>query len=174
MHFPWGEPFYIASLDDEWETAPSTAGIYVIGCGRPLNRVGGRDPAGIIYVGKSLCVRDRLWTYWDAQHEASGILWVNLQIAEALFGTPVRAVTDVEALLGRSIVRVSTPIPPHNLDAAERAVLYAYTLRFGEPPPLNATLPGRWRQAPKAEELRWAEQGLDPKRLQMLCGPPAP
>ena len=165
MDFPWSEPFFIESLDDGWENAPSTAGIYVIGCGRPLSRVGRLDPAGIIYVGKSRCLRDRLWTYWDAQHEASGILWDIPQIAEALFGTQVRAVTDVEALIGRSIVRVSTPIPDQDLGAAERAVLYAYTLRFGELPPLNATLPGRWTQAPTTVALHWAEQGLGPNGL---------
>ena len=60
------------------------------------------------------------------------------------------------------------PIPPHDLDVAERAVLYAYTLRFGEPPPLNAALPGRWMTAPTAEKLRWAEQGLDPKWLAVV------
>jgi len=168
MDFPWGEPFCIESLYDRWDTAPSTAGIYVIGCGRPLNRVGRLDPAGIIYVGKSRCLRDRLWTYWYVQHEASGILWENLQLAEALFGKPVRAVTDVVLLIGQSIARVSTPIPPHDLDVAERAVLYAYTLRFGEPPPLNAALPGRWMTAPTAEKLRWAEQGLDPKWLAVV------
>jgi hypothetical protein len=159
---------FIESLDKGWEQAPSTAGIYVIGCGRPLSRVGSRDPAGIIYVGKSRCLRDRLWTYWEAQHEASGILWDIPQMAGALFGTHDRAVTDVDALIGRSIARVSTPIPSQDLDAAEHAVLYAYTLRFGEPPPLNATLPGRWRRAPTTAELRWAEQGLDPQRLAVV------
>lgn len=165
MDFAWREPFFIESLDDEWEAAPSTAGIYIIGCGRPLSRVGGLDPAGIIYVGKSICLRDRLWTYWEAQHEASGILWNIPQIAGALFGTDVCTGAEVEPLIGRSVARVSTPIPPNNIDAAERAVLYAYTLRFGELPPLNATLPGRWEEVPTTDELRWAEQGLDPKPL---------
>src|SRR5262249_48018763 len=109
MNFPWCEAFFIESLEEGWENAPSTAGIYVIGCGRSLNRVGRLDPGGIIYVGKSRCLRDRLWIYWEAQHEASGLLWDIPQIAGALFGMHDHAVPDVAKLIGRSIARVSTP-----------------------------------------------------------------
>lgn len=160
MNFRWCEPFLVKSLHDRWESAPGTPGVYVISCGRPLRRVGAVDSAGILYVGKSLCLKDRLWSYWEVQHEASAILWEIPQIASMIFAAGVRRRRDVERLIGSSMVRVATPIRQEFLDEAERAVLYAYTLRFGEPPPLNSTLPGRWTATPKKTALRWAEQGL--------------
>ena len=118
------------------------------------------DPAGILYVGQSLCLRDRLWNFWYAQHEASGILWDIPQVARAIFSTPVCTSREVDPLIASMMVRVATPIPHKMLNQAERAVLYAYTLRFGEPPPLNSCLPDRWSKAPKTGALRWAEKGL--------------
>ncbi len=163
MRYGWTEAFRIDALDHGWDDAPSTAGVYVISCGRPLRRVGGIDPTGIIYIGQSLCVRDRLWTYWEAQHQASGMLWDMPEVARAIFGGPVHA--NIDKLLGASLIWASTPIPRARLDDAERAVLFSYTLRYGEPPPLNATLPGRWTKRPAPANLKWAMQGLDPKRL---------
>jgi hypothetical protein len=58
-------------------------------------------------------------------------------------------------------VKVATPVPAAELEAAERAVLYAYLYRFGERPPLNCNLPQRWGTAPNAEALRWAVGGLE-------------
>lgn len=162
MDYPWLEPFRIADLDEGWHLAPSLAGIYIVSCGRPVRRVAGVDRSGIIYVGKSHCVRDRLWAYWYAQHEASGAMWDLPELAAALFGRRVQDSKAVGPLLGDSIVWVSTPLPRTRLDVAERAVLFAYTLRYGEPPPLNSILPGRWTARPPQQHLRWARRGLDP------------
>ena len=74
----------------------------------------------------------------------------------------VKAKTDNKKsqLIESCIVRVATPIPHEELYDAERAVVYAYALRFGEPPPLNSTLPGRWTKAPNIMALKWAERVL--------------
>ena len=158
MRYPWLPSFRIQDLDDDWDDAPATGGIYVISCGKSIRRLGGVDAAGIIYVGQSLCLRDRLWTYWFAQHEASGMLWDLPEVAGAIFGRRLRSSQSVDPLLGRSIVWVSAPIPRTRVDAAERAVLYSYTLRYGEPPPLNSTLPGRWTSRPSPSSLKWGMQ----------------
>ncbi len=165
MRYAWTRTFRVSDIHDGWEDAPSDAGVYVISCGRPLRRVRGTDRARVIYVGRSLCVRDRLWTYREAQHEASGMLWDMPEVARAVFGSSVRGLRDVDRASASSLVWVATPVPRTRLDAAERAVLFAYTLRFGEPPPLNANLPGRWSRRPSARQLRWALQALDAKRL---------
>jgi hypothetical protein len=165
MKYSWLPSFKIADLNNIWDKAPSKAGIYVISCGRQLARVGGNDPAGIIYVGKSLCVRDRLWTYWEAEHEASGILWDIPEVAGAIFGKRVRSSDDVTPLIEQSIVWIASPIPRTKLDAAERAVLFIYTLRFGELPPLNSTLPDRWGKKPSKASLEWGSQALNVKHL---------
>lgn len=160
VNFFWCEPFRVDSLYDEWETTPSTPGVYVVSCKRRLPRVGGVDPAGILYIGKSRRLRNRLWDFWEAQHEASGILWDIPQVARAIFSTSVGTSLEVDPLIGSVMVRMATPILHEMLDQAERAVLYAYTLRFGEPPPLNSCLPGRWTKSPNKNLLRWAEKGL--------------
>jgi hypothetical protein len=170
VRYPWLPAFRIEDLDDRWATAPSTAGIYVISCGKPVRRAARNDPAGIIYVGQSSCIRERLWTYWYAQHEASGVLWDLPEVARALFGNHIRTTKEVDIVLGKSIVWVSTPIPQTRLDAAERAVLFSYTLLYGELPPLNSTLPGRWNTRPTASSLRWGKQALDAKRLTLRSG----
>jgi len=165
MRYPWNPTFRIRELVDGWDDSPSDAGVYVISCGRSLKRVGGIDRAGITYVGKSLCLRDRLWTYWEGQHEASGMFWDMPGLARAIFGPAIRRSGDIDRALGSSLVWVASPIPREALSAAERAVLFAYMLRFLEPPPLNATLPERWGGRPPDLHLSWAAQGLDPRRL---------
>jgi hypothetical protein len=165
MHFPWLPAFRIADLDQGWGKAPRRAGVYIVSCGRPVQRAGSVDRAGIIYVGKSFCIRDRLWSYWYARHVASGALWDMPELAQVLFGGRVHTQEAVDAVLGESLVWVSTPIPRRRLVPAERAILFAYTLRFGEPPPLNSSLPGRWTVRPPDPHIRWALYGIDPKRL---------
>jgi hypothetical protein len=115
---------------------------------------------GILYVGKSVKRGNRLLQFWDGEHPASGFLYADLKVATVILATPCQDEQDVADCLSKLSVKVVTPVPAAELEAAERAVLYAYLYRFGEPPPLNCNLPQRWGTAPKAEELRWATGGL--------------
>jgi hypothetical protein len=161
VNAPWLKPFRIEELDDNWNKMPSTPGVYIIFSKKRLQRVGGVEPAGILYVGKSGILRNRLWQFWDARHPASGLLWDHPKVASKIFGKKLTRKKDVDPFLGNLIVRVATPIRgKRKLEAAEKALLFAYMNRFGELPPLNFSLPGHWDKAPGRRELRWAEEGL--------------
>jgi len=160
MNPSWSQPQVLESLDDSWDRAPKTPGVYIISGGRPISRIGGDDRHGILYIGKARNLRERLWSFWYANHNASGFLWTNPALARIVFHRVIRTVTDVETHLGRLKYRVSTPINLRDLDRAERAVLCAYIGRFGEAPPLNHNLPLRWTSTPSAQDLRWAEGGI--------------
>ncbi len=163
MDAPWLSPFTVESLDDEegWDLAPSSAGVYVILRQFSINRIGGIDRSGILYVGQAPCLRDRLWKFYEAYHPASGFLWTHPSIAGIVLGKKIRGVSDVENGLGKLKVRVATPIGLRMLNRTERAALFAYVNRFGEAPPLNFAIPERWKVIPTTLELRWAEEGLN-------------
>lgn len=156
----WKEPFRLASLDDEWDDRPSTAGVYVIQCGRPLDRVGGTDKNGIVYIGKSSNLRDRLWMYWYAEHDASACLWSDLKQAARLLGKKSLSKKQLEEALGSFTARTATPLESRYLQIAERATLYVYAQAFGELPPTNFAMPDRWGIKPNDRWMNWARLGL--------------
>jgi len=160
MNVNWRSPFIINFLETHWDDMPSKSGIYIIWCGRSIPRAGAVDKKGILYVGKSSNLRNRLWDFWYANHPASGMLWAYPKIATTILKKTCRNKKDVEYYLGKLTVRVAYPMPKAMLEVGERAVLYAYFLRFGELPPLNSSLPKRWREIPSASNLRWASRGL--------------
>ena len=141
MQAPWRIPFRIKILDDKWDDMPPTPGIYVISSGRSIPGVARADPRGILYVGKSIKLRSRLWQFWYAQHPANGFLWSHPKVASGILATPCQDEKDVEDCLGELSVKAATPVPPADLKPAERAVLYVYLYRFGELPPPNFSLP---------------------------------
>lgn len=156
----WSMPFLIESLDDKWDEAPSTPGIYVISYKKPINRLAKPDPKGIVYIGKSKKLRNRLWQFWYAQHPASGFIWENPDIASKLTGKKLKKQKDVENILGSFSVKVAAPINKNILDIAERAVMYAYIRIYGELPPLNFSIPKRWNNVTKEKDIKWAIKGV--------------
>jgi hypothetical protein len=52
------------------------------------------------------------------------------------------------------------PQSSKELNKAERALLFAYMYKFGEPPPLNFNLPGHWKEKPDKMELLWAKKAI--------------
>jgi len=156
----WRNPFLVETLDEGWNDAPSSPGIYVISWGKPINRLAKTDHKGIVYIGKSKILRNRLWRFWYAQHPASGFLWENPDVASKLTGKKCRNHKDVENILGRFTVKVATPIDKNLLESAERAVMYAYVKTYGELPPLNFSLPKRWSNLPKDKDINWGKVGL--------------
>jgi hypothetical protein len=155
----WQRPFILNTLYDDWDNAPAYSGVYVISGDREIPRIAGTDKAGILYIGKSAMLRNRLWEFWYGDHEAPAFLWTDLRLAGLVLG--VRRLTrgQLENKLGELKARVSQ-VETRSLASAEKAVLYAYASRFGELPPLNATLPDKWSERPDPRLLRWAETGL--------------
>ncbi len=160
MRPQWMKPFRIADLEVNKESAPTTPGVYIIMRGTPIRRVGGTDHNGIIYAGKALNLRKRLRQFWNAEHIASDLLRMQLPIARAVLGRKLSTENELYSVLSRLFARIATPLKKHELDEAERLVLMAYLLRFGELPPLNFSMRSRWDDIPSKAELRWAEQGM--------------
>lgn len=158
----WTSDFKLQDLDEveTWDGIPAKPGIYVVISGRRIPRFAGNDRNGILYVGKSLVVKNRVWAFGKIRHPASGLFWQFPKLAATVFGRSGRTRRTAEYLVGDLHVRIATPIPRGRLDEAERAVLFAYFKRYQELPPLNSSFPERWSKPPKAGLRRWAERGI--------------
>jgi hypothetical protein len=157
----WSNTFAIATLEEDWERKPTTPGIYIIMREKLVRRIGGADPSGILYIGKAFNLRERLSKFWNADHIASDLMRMQLPLACSVLGCNVETEDELYPALSRLRARVATPLRKSDLDGAERAVLMAYMLRFGELPPLNFSMRGRWDGKPGRLDLRWATRGID-------------
>jgi hypothetical protein len=81
MKGKWSKPTTI-----DKETALPKPGIYIVPNLKRIRRIGGFDPKGILYVGKSDNLQERLRRFWSAYHPASGLLWDHPQIAQNYLG----------------------------------------------------------------------------------------
>jgi hypothetical protein len=160
MKIEWSDPIRIDRFYEDWDSMPSSPGIYIIRTLRSVRRIGGVDTTGVLYVGRASRLRSRIWKFWKANHTASGFLWTHPHIASLVLKSRIHGPKDVEGQLGKLMVRYATPIQGRALVLAERAVLFSYVNRFGEAPPLNLCLPTRWDSPPTSIELRWAEHGI--------------
>lgn len=156
----WQPAFQIYSIDEDWETVSAKPGVYIIRTNKAIERIAARDGKGIIYIGKSLRVRERLWQFWYSNHPASGLLWDNLPLARLVLGKEVKNKIDYDKKIGALTVKIASPINRDDLDKAERAVLFAYLFNFGELPPLNFSLGRRWDDKPHINELKWGRKGI--------------
>ena len=87
MKVPWHDPFLVKNIDENWDDTPSGSGVYIIKYGKIISRAGGVDPSGILYVGKSLKLRNRLWQFWYATcHTSCSFLWKHAEISAAITG----------------------------------------------------------------------------------------
>jgi excinuclease UvrABC nuclease subunit len=66
MPASWQRPFRLNTLYDDWDNAPAYSGVYIIKEDRGIRRIAGTDKAGILYIGKSALLRNRLWGFWTA------------------------------------------------------------------------------------------------------------
>ena len=158
----WSSDFKLGDYCESWDDKPSEPGVYLVLSGRPINRAGGRDPSGILYVGQALILRNRLWDLRDAnQHHLAGdFLSGNPDVARLVLQTELTSSEQVKTALGNLWARVASPLPRNLLTESERAVIWAYIIRYGEPPPLNSALPQRWDERPKEKWLKWARTGI--------------
>ena len=148
----WSQKVALDLFNEEWERMPSAPGVYVIRRSRPIQRAGGIDRAGILYVGRASPLRRRLWRFWNCDHTASGFLWTHIDIAKLVLSDRVRTPNDVEKKVHRLWLRYATPINAKRLVRAERALMFAYFNKFGEAPPLNLSINQRWLAKPLAED----------------------
>lgn len=157
---PWLEPAILQSIKDDWDSSPETAGVYIIMRDRPIPRIGGIDKTGVLYIGKAKNLRDRLWDFLEQHHIVTAFLWEHPAIAEIVLNKRIPNLKGMGKHLAELEVRYSTPISEDLLDRAERTLIFTYIQQFGEPPPLNMSLPKRWEQLPPSLDREWAEKGL--------------
>jgi hypothetical protein len=157
----WSNSMKVKSVDEDWESWPKTPGVYIIRGEHAIQRIGGIDRTGILYIGKTKNLRNRIWQFLEANHTASGFLWTHPTIARLVIDPLIRTKDDVEDNLGKLKVMYSTPLKEKQLDNAERILLFTYINKFGEAPPLNFSLPHRWKDSPTDKELiNWAKVGI--------------
>jgi hypothetical protein len=164
MNVKWSIPHEIGSVDDQWKTWTDKSGVYIIRANRWIQRVGGVDKTGILYIGKAINLRRRIWRFLQCEHNASGFLWTHLEMARLVLNEDVRTTTDVIKHLRKLTVRYANKIPKRQLGLAERALLFSYLGCFGEAPPLNLNLPNRWELKPSSTDLNWAEKGIQSRK----------
>ena len=161
-HLPkWSRDFKLGDYCESWDEKPIEPGVYLVLSGRPINRAGGRDPSGILYVGKASDLRNRLWDFRYArqQHLAADFLSSNPDVARLVLQAELKSSEQVIAALGNLRARVASPLPINLLAESERAVIWAYIIRYGEPPPMNSALPQR-DERPEGKWLKWARTGI--------------
>jgi hypothetical protein len=161
MYGPWHPSLLIADIEAPDRALRLTSGIYVIFRGEPLNRAGGADPAGILYIGKTTHLLSRLRQFLRGGHTANSGLWANRSLFMSCIGGAWRPESHFVSALGRLRARVASPIRSSRLERAERVVLLSYVEKFGEVPPLNFALPGKYGRPPSAAAQRWANRGLN-------------
>ncbi len=158
-NYVWEKPFVLREIEKHDLNAKS--GIYVIGTGRPINRMLATDPNGILYIGKSVNLQNRVWAFQDWGHDASEFLceinWVCEKILEANYPECQREV-EKNCRVKDCLVHIVS-VERTLLSEAEHAALFAYLQNFGEYPPLNLSAPNRWHK-PVDEDIHWAERGL--------------
>jgi len=161
MEMPkWGEPFRLDILYDGWDEAPRKAGVYVVYTGKTIQRAGGPDKKGILYIGKSIVLRNRLYNFWYVQHPASGLLWTYPKLTQSILKVTCKNKKQVEDLIGAFKAVVATPVPKNLLNLAEKAAIYAYFSRYGELPPLNFNFPMKWTDSSDKKLMHSAEKML--------------
>lgn len=157
----WSHSIKVKSVDDDWKSWPITPGVYIIRRERAIARIGGSENTGILYIGKTLNLRDRIWQFWKKNHTAGEFLRTHPPIARLMMDSSIYTEDDVKNSLSKLLVMYSTPIRKEQLDNAERVLLFTYINQFGEAPPLNLNLPQRWEASPTDKELiNWAEIGI--------------
>jgi hypothetical protein len=160
MNVKWFPVKAIKAIDRDVEIVPSSPGIYVIFGNPPIYRIRGKDKAGILYIGKARNLQRRLYQFWDGYHTASGFLYQHWTLAEKLLNRVIKNNEDIYDCLAKLKFRVACPISKSKIEKAERAALFAYIKHYGEAPPLNLSLPKRWKTAPPWHEVRWGERGI--------------
>ena len=155
----WSRLKKFSRFDEERDLVPEKSGVYIVKRRAPIGRLGGRDEAGIIYIGKSVDLHRRLLWFMSGNHIASWFLWKKVGVARKIFGKKYKNNDDWDKMVGHLEFRYCL-LRKNQLNNRERAVIYAYVKKYGEVPPLNFSFPKRMKEAPKDNELKWARGAL--------------
>lgn len=128
---------YVSLAEEQfWKNIPKDGGIYKILCiqnKKPIkiNRVLGIDNQGILYIGKSDNLKERLRMIWR-------VLNPNLKANAHTFGTKYNGNYKLRKVFPLKTLFVSykTTTAPKTL---ETKLINQYFAKFGEVPPFNST-----------------------------------
>ena len=142
--FDWtGWTAWVPLIGLDLGTVPNGPGAYVIATDRPINRAVGIDPDGILDVGESGRLSDRLWGFRQCV-TVRGAEWHSAGWRFAFFRF------DRHFPVNTLRVRWAAAESKAAAYRAEGQLLRAYLMRHGELPPLNYKF--NWQSF---EELGW-------------------
>src|SRR5271169_3872450 len=105
------EPIQLGELKKNWSNLLlPLPGVYVISTGSKINRILGTDPAGVLYIGKSQNIQDRVWAFVYGNHVASAFLWEFRSIRERILNACSNRAADCVRALESCFVRTAVPI----------------------------------------------------------------
>jgi len=156
----WYRSYLLNFCKEDYTDIPNKPGVYIISNRNIIGRVGGDDRKGIVYIGKSINLRQRVKSFWNGNHTAGGYLYEHPVIARKIMKMRIINEKDVDKGIGKLKIRYATVTNLEELELAERALMFAYIRRFGEAPPLNLNVPKRWDRLPSSQDLKWAEKGI--------------
>jgi len=156
----WYRPYLLKFCKDDYSDIPNKPGVYIISNRKIIGRVGGNDRKGVVYIGKSTNLRQRVRDFWNGNHTAGGYLYEHPPIAGKIMKMRVNNEKDVDRCIGKLKIRYATVTNLEELELAERALMFAYIRGFGEAPPLNLNVPKRWDRLPSSKDLKWAGRGV--------------
>ena len=97
----------------------------------PIPRIGGIDPDGIIYIGKTKRLRRRIEAFLGGRHSGGG-----------MYFRVYRRLKRREPYREHSLQFRVMAGTDNNITTREREMLQRYLRRFCELPPFNSTVPG--------------------------------
>jgi hypothetical protein len=128
----WYKLEYLAK--EEFNDVPQSPGVYFVRWSKggrpvPVHRLGGRDDKGILYVGSSKNLRDRIEQLWKAIEEGFRQHTVSTTFA---FCGLLDLVKSSELEASWKVLK-----SPEEAENQEWAAIYLYCRKYKEPPPLN-------------------------------------
>lgn len=116
---------------------PDVPGIYKIfsldenDVARPLSRVLGKDPLGILYIGKSENLKDRVRMLWR-------VLQPNYRASSHTFGTNYKSLQVIRDAFPYDTLAIEYEENPE-AKIYEKSLIESYRQLYGEVPPLNGS-----------------------------------
>ena len=163
MNYPnWTEPRHL----DEWiSTAKkyeNVPGVYVLMTdGKPINRAFCEDVNGILYIGYSKNIRDRVRSIRTNNHQVTWYMKNNLNMANYFISPEIKKDrSNIRQYVEKLKVTVATVSDcKEKAKSMECSALLSYVHLYGETPPLNSALPKKWEfKSLKTKEIDWFKQ----------------
>lgn len=122
--------------ENDFEEVPKEAGVYMIRCvdseGKPIKipRAGGIDEEGILYIGKTINLRERTKSFWDVALKGT---------RKKHSGASTYYYFDFNRVFPKDQLEVRWIIT-HQPERIEKLLLNSYMKKYLDTPPLNLNI----------------------------------